>query len=95
MMRKWFSSHYDDYDTFLRAGSAGELARQRGMEQVGFWRKLSSHPAYDNFWSEQAMDQVLARQPVTVPTMLVHSCGMPRISMAHWPSTRPSSRWTG
>lgn len=70
---KWYSSHYDDYDTFLRAGSAGALARQRGMEQVGFWRKLSSHPAYDNFWSEQAMDQVLARQPVKVPTMLVHS----------------------
>jgi predicted acyl esterase len=37
---RWFSSHYDDYDTFLRAGSAGELARQRGVEQSGFWRKL-------------------------------------------------------
>ncbi len=70
---KWFSSHYDDYDTFLSAGSAGALARQRGLEQLGFWRKLSAHPDYDQFWSEQAMDQLLARQPVTVPTMLVHS----------------------
>jgi putative CocE/NonD family hydrolase len=70
---KWFTSHRDDYDVFLRAGSAGELGRQRGLEQSGFWRKLVAHPAYDEFWRNQAMDQILARQPVTVPTMLVHS----------------------
>jgi putative CocE/NonD family hydrolase len=69
----WFTSHYDDYDTFMRAGSAGELARQRGVEQSGFWRKLAAHPAYDAFWQSQAVDQILARQPVSVPTLLVHS----------------------
>ncbi|MDB5754657.1 MAG: glutaryl-7-ACA acylase [Massilia sp.] len=70
---KWFTSTYDDYDMYLRAGSAGELARQRGLAQSGFWRKLVAHPAYDAFWKDQAMDKILAQQPVTVPTMLVHS----------------------
>jgi putative CocE/NonD family hydrolase len=70
---KWFTSTYDDYDTYLRAGSAGELARQRGVLQSGFWRKIVAHPTYDAFWRDQAMDKILAKQPVTVPTMLVHS----------------------
>ena len=70
---KWFNSHYDSYDEFLRAGSAGELGRKRGVEQSGFWRKILEHPTYDAFWRDQAMDQILAKQPVTVPTMLVHS----------------------
>jgi putative CocE/NonD family hydrolase len=70
---KWFTSHRDDYDVFLRAGSAGDLARQRGLEQSGFWRKVAEHPAYDGFWQQQAMDKILAKQALTVPTMLVHS----------------------
>ena len=69
----WDSSNFDDYDMYLRAGSAGELGHRRGMEQIGFWRKLIEHPAYDTFWSEQAMDAVLAKQPLTVPTMIVAS----------------------
>ena len=70
---KWFTTDYDDYDAYLRAGSAGELGRQRKLEQSGFWNKILAHPSYDSFWREQAMDKILARQPVTVPTMLVHS----------------------
>ncbi len=70
---KWWTSHFDDYDMFMQAGSAGELGRRRGLEQVGFWRKLLEHPAYDAFWREQAMDKVLAAQPLDVPVMLVHS----------------------
>jgi len=70
---KWFTSHRDDYDMFMRSVSAGALARERGLEQIGFWDKLSAHPAYDSFWQAQAMDQVLAREPISVPTMLVHS----------------------
>jgi putative CocE/NonD family hydrolase len=69
---KWWSNTKDDYDLYLRAGSAGELARQRGLEQVGFWKKIVEHPAYDAFWQEQAMDKVLAKQPLKVPVMLVH-----------------------
>jgi len=70
---KWWTSHFDDYDMFMQAGSAGELGRQRGLEQVGFWRKILAHPAYDSFWSDQAMDKILAGKPLTVPVMLVHS----------------------
>jgi putative CocE/NonD family hydrolase len=69
----WWTSEYDDYDMFMRAGSAGELGRRRGLEQVGFWRKLLEHPSYDAWWRDQAMDKVLAAQPLKVPTMLVHS----------------------
>jgi hypothetical protein len=71
--KKWWTSSFDDYDTFLRAGSAGELGRRRGLEQVGFWRKVLAHPAYDAFWRDQAMDKILAARPLKVPVMLVHS----------------------
>jgi len=70
---KWWTTHYDDYDVYMEAGSAGELGRRRGLEQVGFWRKILEHPSYDDFWRDQAMDRVLAAQPLKVPTMLVHS----------------------
>ena len=70
---KWWSSHFDDYDMFLQAGSAGELGRRRGLEQVGFWRKLLEHPSYDAFWRDQAVDRILAAEPLKVPVMLVHS----------------------
>ena len=70
---KWWTNHFDDYDVFMEAGSAGELGRRHGLEQVGFWRKLLDHPGYDSWWQEQAMDRILAAQPLKVPTMLVDS----------------------
>ncbi len=70
---KWWSSYHDDYDLFLQAGSAGELGRSHGMQQIGFWNKIVAHPAYDAFWSDQAVDKLLANQPLKVPVMLVHS----------------------
>jgi putative CocE/NonD family hydrolase len=70
---KWWASHFDDYTAFLEAGSAGELGRRRGMDQVGFWRKILAHPTYDAFWRDQAVDRVLAKEPLDVPVMLVHS----------------------
>lgn len=69
----WWTSHFDDYDTYLSVGSAGELGRRHGLEQMGFWRKILAHPSYDAFWSDQAVDKVLAAQPLKVPVMLVHS----------------------
>jgi len=69
----WLSSNFDDYDTYMSAVSAGALGRQRNMNQIGFWRKVTDHPAYDSFWSDQAVDRVLAAQPFVVPTMLVAS----------------------
>jgi putative CocE/NonD family hydrolase len=70
---KWWTDHFDDYDVYMEAGSAGELGRRHGLEQMGFWRKLLEHPAYDAWWQEQAMDRILAAQPLKVPTMLVDS----------------------
>jgi putative CocE/NonD family hydrolase len=70
---KWWTSNYDDYDMFMAAGSAGELGRRRGLEQIGFWNKVIAHPSYDSFWQDQAMDKVLAAQPLKIPMMLVHS----------------------
>jgi putative CocE/NonD family hydrolase len=69
----WATSHYDDYEAFLDAGTAGELARRNGLEQLGFWKKVLAHPSYDAFWRDQAVDRVLAKQPLKVPVMLVHS----------------------
>jgi uncharacterized protein len=68
---KWWTSTFDDYDMYMRAGSAGALGRERGLEQVGFWRKILAHPSYDAFWRDQAVDKILAGQPLAVPTMIV------------------------
>jgi putative CocE/NonD family hydrolase len=70
---KWWSGYYDDYELYMQAVSAGALGRMHGMEQVGFWRKIVAHPDYDSFWSQQAMDKILANEPLKVPVMLVHS----------------------
>jgi putative CocE/NonD family hydrolase len=69
----WWSNHHDDYDMYLQAGSAGNLGRLHGMQQLPFWNKVVAHPAYDAFWRDQAMDRILAAQPLKVPVMLVHS----------------------
>jgi uncharacterized protein len=70
---KWWTSNFDDYDQYMQADSAGELGRRHGLEQTGFWRKILDHPSYDAFWSDQAVDKVLAAQPLKVPVLLVHS----------------------
>ena len=62
---------YDDYDNFLRAGSTGDFARAAGLDQLPWWRKVMEHPAYDTFWREQALDRIMAAQPLTVPTMWI------------------------
>jgi putative CocE/NonD family hydrolase len=68
---KWWSGAYDTYEEWLRGGSAGAMAASRGLDQAGFWRQLAAHPAYDAWWQEQAMDKVLAREPLTVPMLIV------------------------
>jgi putative CocE/NonD family hydrolase len=70
---QWWTAYLDDYDVYMQAGNAGELGRRHGLEQAGFWRKVLAHPSYDSFWSDQAMDKLLAAQPLKVPTMLVDS----------------------
>jgi putative CocE/NonD family hydrolase len=70
---KWWTDHADDYDQYMSAGSAGELGKRHGLEQVGFWNKILAHPSYDSWWQQQAMDKILAAHPPTIPVMLVHS----------------------
>lgn len=62
---------YDDYENYRRAGSAGDFARAAGLDQLPWYRKLSEHPAYDLFWSSQALDKTMAAQPLKVPTMWI------------------------
>jgi putative CocE/NonD family hydrolase len=69
----WWSDHYDDYQDWLDAGNASNMAKLHGADQAGFTQKLFAHPAYDSFWQQQAMDKILAAQPLTVPVMLVDS----------------------
>lgn len=63
------SAGYDDYTTFLRAGSAGDYAKANGLDQLPWWHKLIEHPSYDAFWQEQALDARMARTGLKVPTM--------------------------
>ncbi len=62
---------YEDYDNFLRAGSAGDFAKAAGLDQLPWWHKTAEHPAYDAFWQEQALDKTMAAQPLKIPTMWI------------------------
>ncbi|HJU40997.1 MAG TPA: CocE/NonD family hydrolase, partial [Tahibacter sp.] len=64
---------YDDYETFRRAGSANAYAAKFGIDQLPYWKKLTEHPAYDDYWQGQALDVALAARSATVPTMVVAS----------------------
>ena len=70
---KWWTDHFDDYDVYMQSVNAGELGKLHGLEQVGFWRKILEHPSYDAWWQQQAMDKILAAQPLKIPVMLVDS----------------------
>jgi putative CocE/NonD family hydrolase len=67
----WWSDARDTYEVFLRAGSAGALAKARGVDEMGYWRQLVAHPAYDSFWQGQAVDKLLAKDPPKVPMLIV------------------------
>ena len=64
---------FDDYANFLKYGSAGDYAKHFGFTQLGFWNKIVEHPAYDAYWQGQALDPVIAAQPLGVPRMIVAS----------------------
>jgi len=67
----WWSGIHDTYQAFLEAGSAGAMAASHGEDQLGFWKALSQHPAYDSYWQLQAVDKIMAAEPIKVPTMIV------------------------
>ncbi len=62
---------YDDYANFLREGSAGDYARNHGLDKLPWVQKLFAHTAYDSFWSEQALDKTMEKTPLKVPTMWI------------------------
>jgi hypothetical protein len=62
---------YDDYESFRRAGSAGDYARTHGLDQLPWALRMMEHPAYDAFWQGQALDKLVAQRPSQVPTMWV------------------------
>jgi len=61
----------DDYKKYLQAGSAMDYARKWGLLELPVVRKVLDHPTYDEFWQEQAVDKLLGKRKLTVPTMLV------------------------
>ncbi|MDA3912830.1 CocE/NonD family hydrolase, partial [Oleiagrimonas sp.] len=68
---KWWSNYSDDYSMYLDAGNPSVIAKEHGMGQLGFWNKIVKHSSYDKFWQDQAVDKILAKEPLDVPTMLV------------------------
>ena len=71
--QSWFTHALDDYSTYLAHGSAAAYASAMGMEQLPFWQRLTQHPEYDAYWQAQAVDRILGRQGLTVPTLLIGS----------------------
>jgi len=65
--------YYDFYTAVLEAGSSGELGRRYKADQLPAWGRLVDNPAYTAYWQRQAVEQLLAEVPLTVPTMTVHS----------------------
>jgi putative CocE/NonD family hydrolase len=61
----------DLYEGLLPLGSAGEAARRLGMSDLPYWRRLTAHPAYDEFWQGRSLIDKLASQINTVPVLLV------------------------
>lgn len=61
----------DDYEAFLRAGSAGAWAKLHGLDQLPWAQRMMEHPAYDEFWQGQALDKLVAEKPSPVPTMWI------------------------
>ena len=59
----------DDYTNYLEAGTAGNFARARSMDQLPFWKDMEDNPGYDGFWQAQALDKLIAKTKLTVPTM--------------------------
>ena len=60
---------YDDYENFRNVGSANDWAKASGYDQLPYWKRMVSHPAYDVFWQGQALDKMIVANPSNVPTL--------------------------
>ncbi|HWT12501.1 MAG TPA: CocE/NonD family hydrolase [Allosphingosinicella sp.] len=62
----------DMYEAYLDAGSADAVARRYNAHGLRTWRKIVDNPAYSDFWSGQAVQDMLRDTPPRVPTLIVH-----------------------
>ena len=60
---------HDEYSNFLATGSAGDMARKLGEDQLPYWHTMEENAAYTPFWQAQALDHLLAAKGLTVPTL--------------------------
>jgi putative CocE/NonD family hydrolase len=65
--------YHDFYSAVLEAGSIGELGRRYGADRLPAWNRLLEHPAYDDYWQDQALHIQLEKAPCRVPVLTVHS----------------------
>jgi len=68
---QWWTGERDTYQAYLDAGSAAGMAATHGLDQLGYWRQLAAHTAYDSFWQDQAVDRILSKEKITVPMLIV------------------------
>lgn len=61
----------DEFDSYLAAVSSAGFARAWGIDGLPAVRKMIEHPSYDQFWQEQAVDKILAKRKLTVPTLVM------------------------
>jgi hypothetical protein len=59
----------DDYNNFLEAGTAANFARARDIDQLPYWKNIENNPSYSGFWQAQALDKLIGKTKLTVPTM--------------------------
>ncbi|MGH6728774.1 MAG: CocE/NonD family hydrolase, partial [Sphingomicrobium sp.] len=67
----WFAGNFDDYSDYLSHSSAAAYGDAKGMDRLPFWQRLVQHPAYDEYWQAQAVDRILGRHGLKVPTLFV------------------------
>ena len=65
--------YHDFYTAVLEAGSIGELGQRYGADKLPAWNRLLQHAAYDEYWQDQALHDLLAKAPRKVPVLTVHS----------------------
>ncbi len=65
--------YHDFYTAVLEAGSIGALGQRYGADKLPAWNRLLEHAAYDEYWQDQALHELLAKAPRKVPVLTVHS----------------------
>jgi putative CocE/NonD family hydrolase len=61
----------DLYALMLETGSAGDYMRRFGLDRIAASKRFGDHEGFDDWWREQALDRLLAAQPIRVPMLLV------------------------